>query len=377
MPDLLYDRVVAAIGDVYDVEAEIGRGGAGVVYRARDVRLRRLVAVKILPPDFAFRDDVRRRFLREAETAAGLSHPNIVPIYSVDERDGLVYFVMALVEGESLGARLRREPRPPLRFVQRVLLEVADALAYAHARNVVHRDVKPDNILIDQQGRPVVTDFGIAHAASADQRLTVTGMAIGTPAYMSPEQAMGDRQIDGRSDLYSLGVVGYQMLAGEPPFRATSTPAMLLKHLGETPASLAKRRPDAPRWLVEPIERALAKKPEDRWPDAAAFRLALSGDPAAEHAYARAEGRRAAPQPAAVRAPAALRRATMKERRAPWSYRRCRPFRRTSAGSVRTAASGVSSSASASTSGGSSSGSGAGATAANGSPSGRSRSGSV
>jgi len=281
MSDLLLERVRAAVGHLYDVEAEVGRGGAGVVYRARDVRLRRWVALKVLPPDLGFRAGVRQRFLREAETAAQLSHPNIVPIYSVDEVDGLVYFAMALVEGESLAARLAREPRPPLRVVRRVLAGVADALACAHARGVIHRDVKPDNILLDPQGSPLVTDFGIARATEEDGRLTVTGVAIGTPAYMSPEQALGERELDGRSDIYSLGVVGYEMLAGEPPFTAANTPAMLMKQLGETPRPLGRRRPDAPAWLVGAVERAMEKKASHRWPDAAAFRAALAGDAAA------------------------------------------------------------------------------------------------
>jgi len=305
--DALRDRVIAAVGDLYEIEAEIGRGGAGVVYRARDVRLRRRVALKVLPPDLAFRPDVRRRFLREAETAAGLSHPSIVPIFSVDERDGIVYFVMALVEGESLGQRLRREPRPPLRFVERVLVDVADALAYAHARGVIHRDIKPDNILLDPQGRPLVTDFGIARALEADQRLTVTGIAVGTPAYMSPEQAMGEHEVDGRTDIYSLGVVGYQMLAGAPPFSAATAAAMLMKQLGEEPPSLAARRPDAPPALVRAVERALAKKRADRWPDAAAFHLAILGDSAAGHAQTplRANGQSPRPSPARVEVVAA------------------------------------------------------------------------
>ncbi|MBV6522228.1 MAG: Serine/threonine-protein kinase PknD [Gemmatimonadaceae bacterium] len=277
MPDALRDRVEAALGDAYEFETEIGRGGMGVVYRARDRKLRRLVAIKVLPPDLAFRDEIRTRFLREAETAAQLNHPNIVPIYAVEERAGLVGFVMALVDGESLGARLAREPHPPIEDVRCILRDVADALAYAHKRGIVHRDIKPDNILLDRAtGRPMVTDFGIARAMEGDSRLTVTGIAVGTPAYMSPEQATGDREIDGRSDLYALAIVGYQMLAGELPFRAANTPSMLMKHISERPRPLHELRPDVPRRLQRAIERALAKKPQDRWEDATAFRDALS-----------------------------------------------------------------------------------------------------
>ena len=211
MNDYLRDRVTVAVGDQYLIEREIGRGGMAVVYRATDLRLNRTVAIKVLPPDLAFNPDVRTRFIREAQTAAQLSHPNIVPIYTVDDKDGgsLVYFVMAFVDGESLGVRLAREGAWPVDQTVRVLRDVADALAYAHARGVVHRDIKPDNILIDRaSGRPMVTDFGIARAAAGETRLTVTGVAVGTPAYMSPEQALGEREVDGRSDLYSLGVVG-------------------------------------------------------------------------------------------------------------------------------------------------------------------------
>ncbi|HSA57879.1 MAG TPA: protein kinase [Gemmatimonadaceae bacterium] len=276
-PDPLRERVQFALGDSYDIEAEIGRGGMGVVYRCRDRRLRRPAAVKVLPPDLAFRDEVRVRFLREAETAAQLNHPNIVPIYAVDDRDGLTWFAMALVDGESLAAHLARDPRPPVREVRRVLREVADALAYAHAHGIVHRDIKPDNILLDRQtGRPMVTDFGIARAAEGDSRLTVTGSAVGTPAYMSPEQATGERAVDGRSDQYSLGVVGYQMLAGDLPFKATNTPAMLMKHLSDPLRPLREVRADVPSHLASVIERALAKKPTDRWPDAGAFRDAVA-----------------------------------------------------------------------------------------------------
>ena len=276
MNDPLLDRLVVAVGTQYLVDAEIGRGGMAVVYRATDLRLHRKVAIKVLPPELAFNGDVRERFLREAQTAAQLAHPSIVPIYTVDEREGIVYFVMALVDGESLAERLTREPRLPVSEARRLLSGVADALAYAHSMGVVHRDVKPDNIMLDRTTRrPMVTDFGIARAAAGDTRLTVTGVAIGTPAYMSPEQALGERELDGRSDIYSLGVIGYQLLAGETPFKASNTPAMLVKHVSESPRPLASLRPDTPPRLASAIARALAKKPEDRWPDAAAFRDAI------------------------------------------------------------------------------------------------------
>ncbi|MBA3557242.1 MAG: protein kinase [Gemmatimonadaceae bacterium] len=282
MTDLMHDRVVSAIGDLYDVGGELGRGGMAVVYRATDLRLRRDVAVKVLPPDLAFRADVRARFMREAETSAQLNHPNIVPIYSVDERGGIAFFVMALVEGESVGQRIVREGRLGIDETRRILRDVADALAYAHSRGVVHRDIKPDNILLDRHGgRPMVTDFGIARAAEADSRLTVTGVAVGTPAYMSPEQATGERELDGRSDIYSLGIVAYHMLAGETPFKASNTPAMLMKHLSERPRPMREHRPEIPAELAMIIERSLSKRPADRWPDAASFREAVSGAAAA------------------------------------------------------------------------------------------------
>ena len=280
MNDYLRDRVTVAVGTQYLIESEIGRGGMAVVYRATDLRLHRTVAIKVLPPDLAFNPDVRTRFLREAQTAAQLSHPNIVPIYTVDDKDGgsLVYFVMAFIDGESLGVRLAREGAWPVDRTVRVLRDVADALAYAHARGVVHRDIKPDNILIDRaSGRPMVTDFGIARAAAGETRLTVTGVAVGTPAYMSPEQAIGERELDGRSDLYSLGVVAYHMLAGDTPFKASNTPAMLVKHVSERPRPIRERRPEVPSYLAVAIDRALAKRPEDRWADAAEFRDALDG----------------------------------------------------------------------------------------------------
>jgi serine/threonine-protein kinase len=276
--DHVRERITAAVGDQYDVEAEIGRGGMSIVYRALDRRLRRHVAIKVLPPEFAFDPAVRERFRREAQTAAQLNHPNIVPIHSVDERDGVAYFAMHLCEGASLAALLSHTPRPPVDDVRRVVCEVADALAYAHARGVVHRDIKPDNILLDRDtGRAMVTDFGIARAAEAGNRLTVTGIAVGTPAYMSPEQALGEHQIDGRSDIYSLGIVGYQMLVGATPFSASNTPAMLMKHVSEPPLPVLKHRRDAPPDLAAAIERALAKRPDERWQSASEMRDVLSG----------------------------------------------------------------------------------------------------
>jgi len=309
--EALFARVVAAVAGLYEIEAEIGRGGMAVVYRARDTRLRRRVALKVLPPELAYRTEVRTRFLREAEMAARLSHPNIVPIYSVDEANGVVYFAMGLVEGESLASKLHTEPRPTLDVVRRVLREVADALSYAHGAGVVHRDIKPDNILIEAStGRALVTDFGIARAAEGDQRLTATGIAVGTPAYMSPEQAMGERAVDGRADIYALGIVGYQMLAGELPFQATNTPAMLMKHLSERPRPLAQVRDDLPTNLVYAIDRALEKGRDQRWADASDFRAALADDAMLPEAprRSRASGAIVAVPPPAIDAAEALDR---------------------------------------------------------------------
>jgi len=273
----LRSHVVRVLESQYEVEKEIGRGGMGIVYKGRDKRLKRPVAIKLLPPELAFRSEIRQRFLREAEMAAQLSHPHIVPIYSVDEREGLVYFVMALVEGENLGTRIQRQGPIAPDEARRILREVGDALAYAHSQNTVHRDIKPDNILIDgQTGRTMVTDFGIARAVSegAEQKLTGTGIAIGTPAFMSPEQSAGDRDIDGRTDLYSLGIVAYQMLCGDLPFNATSTPALLVKHLSERPTPIGQRA-NVPPDLARAVMLCLEKNPADRFPNARAFVEAL------------------------------------------------------------------------------------------------------
>src|SRR5687767_11308956 len=277
--DALGAHVASVLAPHYEVDSEIGRGGMGIVYVAKDVRLKRNVAIKLLPPELAFRADIRSRFLREAETAAQLSHPNIVPIYNVEERDNLVFFIMAFISGDNLATRLQQHGAMEPGEVRRILREVADALGYAHKRRVVHRDIKPDNILLDADtGRAMVTDFGIARALTdtGDSRLTATGMAIGTPAYMSPEQSAGETQIDGRSDLYSLGVVGYQIACGELPFNAPNTPSMLVKHLSEMPMPVDEKQPDLPADLARAIMLMLEKDPANRFPDAQSVVVALS-----------------------------------------------------------------------------------------------------
>jgi serine/threonine-protein kinase len=279
--DLLRERAAAALSRQYRIEDEIGRGGMSVVFRARDLRLERDVAIKVLPPELAHDHAVGSRFTREAQTSAQLSHAHIVPIHDVGARDGIAYFVMALVAGGNLAQRLEHQPLRSIDEVRRLLCETSDALAYAHLHGVIHRDIKPDNILIDgDSGRAMVTDFGIARAMEGGTRLTQTGVAVGTPTYMSPEQAVGERAIDGRSDIYSLGVVGYQMLTGRVPFQASNSMALLLKHVSERPTPIAELRPEAPKQLCDAIERALKKAPEERWATASAFREALLVDDA-------------------------------------------------------------------------------------------------
>ncbi len=273
----LRSLVERALSTHYELDSEIGRGGMGVVYRAKDRRLKRTVAIKVLPPELAFRSEIKTRFLREAEMAAQLNHPNIVDIYAVDEAGGIVFFVMAYITGDNVAKLLHEHGALPIDQTRRILRDVADALAYAHERGVIHRDIKPDNILIDaDSGRPMVTDFGIARAVSeGETRLTATGIAIGTPTYMSPEQAAGERAIDGRSDLYSLGILGYQMLSGEPPFIANSTPAVLVKHISERPVPIEQRRSDVPPDLARVIMQLLEKDPANRFPSAGSVVVAL------------------------------------------------------------------------------------------------------
>jgi serine/threonine-protein kinase len=288
-------RLAEALGDAYTIEGEIGRGGMGVVYRARDERLQRRVAIKVLPPELAFQQDIRQRFTREAQTAARLSHPHIVPIHSVGEARGLVYFVMGYVDGESVAARIRRRGHLPVEEARRIMMETADALSAAHAFSVIHRDIKPDNILLEgTRGRVMVTDFGIAKALSATPQATLTGIgvAIGTPAFMSPEQAAGEREIDGRSDLYSLGVVTYQMLTGALPFTAPTVAGILMKQITEAAPDLRTKRPETPEDLALAVARCLEKDPESRWPTADALRRALENRTVAGWAASGAVGQR-------------------------------------------------------------------------------------
>jgi serine/threonine-protein kinase len=265
----------AALAGEYSLQRELGRGGMGIVYLARDVQLDRDVAIKVLPTHLARDPAARERFLREARMAAGLSHPHIVPIHRVSEVAGFVFFVMSYVEGETLGERLRtRGPLPPA-DAMRVLREVAWALAYAHGRGIVHRDVKPDNILLEAAtGRALVTDFGIAHGGDTDA-VTDPGKIMGTAHFMSPEQAAGGA-VDGRSDIYALGVVGYIAVSGRLPFDSSNLPALLLRQSTEEAPSVMNAAPGLPPALGMAIDRCLATDPGERFQDGEALAASLS-----------------------------------------------------------------------------------------------------
>src|SRR5881296_2488036 len=261
-PDSLFIQFQAALVGGYSLERELGRGGMGVVYLAREVRLDRPVAIKLLPPSKATDPKLRERFLREARTAAKLSHPNIIPIHAVEEIGGFVFFAMAYIEGETLTERVRqRGPLPPSE-ASRVLRDVAWALAYAHSQGVIHRDVKPDNILLENTGRVLVADFGIASVVAGAGALS-SGEVVGTPEFMSPEQALGEA-VDSRSDLYSLGIVGYFACSGALPFEAEKATEVLAKQVTEPAPPLAAVAPLVPRRLAQALDRCLAKEPADR-----------------------------------------------------------------------------------------------------------------
>ncbi len=273
----LLERIQAALARRYAVRREIGRGGMATVFLARDMRHDRDVALKVLRPELASTIG-SDRFFDEIRTAARLSHPNILPLHDSGEADGLLYFVMPYVPGESLRARLDREGPLPVADAVAIAREVAEALSYAHSHDVVHRDIKPENILLDS-GHALVTDFGIARAItpSGEQRLADAGILTGTPAYMSPEQPGGKGPVDGRSDIYSLGCVLHEMLTGEPPFVGATAELILARHLDESPKPVRQVRASVPSRVEAALLRALEKTPADRFPTALQFEEALVG----------------------------------------------------------------------------------------------------
>ncbi len=275
-PSPLVARLVNALADRYEIECELAHGGMATVYLARDVRHDRRVAIKVLREELAAAVGAER-FLEEIRVTASLQHPHILPLFDSGNVDGLLWYVMPFVEGETLRSRLAREGRLPVDTALQFFCEMADALDYAHHHGVVHRDVKPENVLL-QSGHALVADFGIALALerAGGERLTRTGISLGTPQYMAPEQAAGEHAVDARTDVYALGAVLYEMIAGEAPFAAESKQAVLMRVIHEPAVALSTRRSDVPSFLDAAVWRALAKHPDDRFPSAAAFADALA-----------------------------------------------------------------------------------------------------
>ena len=269
-------RLADAISRSYRLERELGAGGMATVYLAHDLKHERDVAIKVLHPDLGAALG-SERFLTEIRTTARLQHPHILPLLDSGDADGLLYYVMPLVTGETLRARLERERQLPIADAVRIAREVASALDYAHRQGVIHRDIKPENILL-HDGSALVADFGIALAvqSAGGARMTQTGLSLGTPQYMSPEQAMGERTIDARSDIYALGAVLYEMLAGDAPFTGGSVQAIVAKVLSERPTALHTLRDTVPAHVEHAVFTALAKLPADRYATAAEFAAALS-----------------------------------------------------------------------------------------------------
>ncbi|HEY9442548.1 MAG TPA: serine/threonine-protein kinase, partial [Gemmatimonadales bacterium] len=273
------DSLRTALGDRYRLERELGQGGMATVYLAEDLKHRRKVAIKVLRPELAAVIGAER-FLREIQTIATLQHPHILGLIDSGEVNGTAYYVMPFVDGESLRDRLRREKQLPVSDAVRLATEVAAALDYAHRHGVIHRDIKPENILL-HDGQALVADFGIALAVSSaggGSRMTETGMSLGTPHYMSPEQAMGERTITGRCDVYALGAVTYEMLVGEPPFTGPTAQAIVAKVMTADPAGLSAQRRSVPPAVEDAVLTALSKLPADRFATAAEFAAALKGD---------------------------------------------------------------------------------------------------
>jgi hypothetical protein len=274
--DPLRKALEHAIGFQYQIERLLGRGGMGAVYLAHELALDRDVAIKVLPPERASAPGVRERFKREARTAARLNHPNIVPLHTFGEVAGLMYFVMGFVSGESLAERLKRAGPFDVESARMLLAPLCDALYYAHRKGIVHRDIKPANILIDaDSGVPLLTDFGIAKSTVSDTQLTSAGQLIGTPHYMSPEQALASADVGPKSDLYSLGIVAYELVSGARPFEAATPLEALMLRLSSPPPPLALVVPAAPADYTHTVERCLRRDPDERWPDAKSVREAL------------------------------------------------------------------------------------------------------
>src|ERR1700704_2889543 len=270
----------ATLGE-YDILAELGRGGMATVHLAHDLALDRKVAIKVLAPALLLMGEgMVERFKREARTAAALSHPHIIPIYAVKEREHVLYFVMKYVQGRALDSVIRDVGTLPIPMVQTILAQVGDALGYAHRHGVIHRDIKSANIMLDEDGWAVVTDFGIAKVVQA-QGLTMTGVTVGTPTYMSPEQCATE-EVTGASDQYSLGVVAYEMLTGRLPFLGESTMAVMYAHFNERPRPVAELRPDCPPNLAAGVMRMLEKDPVRRWPSMDDI-VAVCGRPSLRH----------------------------------------------------------------------------------------------
>jgi serine/threonine-protein kinase len=277
MADIL-DRLKTALADRYTIDVELGSGGMATVYLAGDLKHHRKVAVKVLRPELAASLGVQR-FVREIEIAANLTHPHILPLHDSGEADGFLYYVMPYIEGESLRERIDREGKLDTKEAIRLTDQIASALSHAHARGLVHRDIKPENILLAGD-QAIVADFGIARAveAAGRERLTGTGIAVGTPAYMSPEQAMGQAEVDARSDVYALGCVVYEMVVGRAPFEGATPQELLAKHAVDTAPSLRTSDPSIPLFLERAVERALAKNPAERFQTAGAFAEALTSE---------------------------------------------------------------------------------------------------
>ncbi|HKV52977.1 MAG TPA: serine/threonine-protein kinase [Gemmatimonadaceae bacterium] len=265
-PDIERDLVARELTRQYQVVRPLGRGGMGAVYLARDVALHRHVALKVLRNDLRTREDARERFRAEARLSAQLEHPGIVPLYAFGETARVMYMAMRYVPGDSLGDRIRAQGRLAPGEARLVLIQIARALDYAHAQGVVHRDLKPENVLVDREtGRALLADFSVARRRSWDPRPSELRCAFGTPHFMSPEQAVGEADLDGRSDLYGLGVLGYLMLAGRLPFTGESFAEISAKHMFSPVPPLASLAPGAPRDLIAAVERCLEKQLDKRW----------------------------------------------------------------------------------------------------------------